>query len=62
VALTSVEGVAITVSTLDGLLDAPRPAGWMPVEFVLKAIGRMPLAGPDREALGLAAARFPLIA
>jgi hypothetical protein len=60
--------VALAARTLDGLLDSgePRgagyPAGWTAEEYLLKGTGRLPLTRADRSALGVLAARFPLIA
>jgi hypothetical protein len=55
--------VALATRTLDGLLgaDASRPGFWTTEEYLLKGTGRAPLAARDRDALGAAAARFPLL-
>ena len=56
-------GVAIAVTTLDGLLsdEAVRPGDWSDVDYVLKATGRLPLADHDRLVLGEAAGWIPLL-
>jgi hypothetical protein len=55
-------GLEITLAGLDGLLHQPRPGGWEPLQYVLKATGREPLTTDDRQQLGELADRFPLLA
>ena len=50
----------LSAATLDGLLGAPRPAGWDDISYLLKGTGRQPLSEEDRYALGERASRFPL--
>ncbi len=45
---------------LDGLLGAPRPAGWDEQAYVLKGTGRLALSDAERAGLGPAAGLFPL--
>jgi uncharacterized protein (TIGR03083 family) len=52
--------LGITSTTLDGLLEAPRPDGWDEITYLLKATGREPLTQRDRVALGDAGSRVPL--
>jgi uncharacterized protein (TIGR03083 family) len=52
--------LGITSTTLDGLLQAPRPSSWNEITYVLKATGRQSLTHRDRTALGDAASRLPL--
>jgi uncharacterized protein (TIGR03083 family) len=52
--------LVITSTTLDGLLQAPRPDGWDEIAYLLKATGRESLTQRDRVALGNAASRLPL--
>ena len=52
--------LVITSTTLDGLLQAPRPDGWDEVTYFLKATGRQALTQQDRAALADAVCRFPL--
>jgi hypothetical protein len=53
--------VEIAVSTLDGLLQASRPAGWGAAEYLLKGTGRVPLSEQDITILDADAAKFPLL-
>lgn len=53
-------GLDLVALTLDGLLDAPRPAPWDDFTYLLKGTGRLPLSPEDRELLGQAANLFPL--
>ena len=55
--------VALTERTLDGLLGPAtrRPAAWTSEEYLLKATGRLTLSEADRQSLGPAADRFPLL-
>jgi len=55
--------VALTERTLDGLLGpaSERPPGWTSEEYLLKATGRLTLSEADRQSLGPAADRFPLL-
>lgn len=55
--------VALTERTLDGLLGPAtrRPAAWTSEEYLLKATGRVALSEADRQSLGPAADRFPLL-
>jgi hypothetical protein len=57
------EAVDMAARTLDGLLgaDVSRPARWSETEYLLKGTGRQPLSTGDRDALGPAAALFPLL-
>jgi hypothetical protein len=52
--------VALTVKTLDGLLDAERPEGWDDLSYLRKATGREALDRRERKELGDAADRLPL--
>ena len=47
---------------LAGLLGAQIPGFWGDVAAALKGIGREPLTGEDRRALGPSAGKFPLFA
>jgi uncharacterized protein (TIGR03083 family) len=53
--------LSVAADTLDGILGAARPAGWGVETYLLKGTGRLPLGAADREALGAAADRFPLL-
>jgi Mycothiol maleylpyruvate isomerase N-terminal domain len=63
------QAVALATGTLDGLLGAvlsgvagvSRPGFWSAEEYLLKGTGRAPLTARDRDALGVAAERFPLL-
>ena len=52
--------LAVTTSTLDGLLGASRPAAWDDVTYLKKATGRDPLTEEDRAALGATADVLPV--
>ena len=52
----------VTRSVLVGLLEAEPPAGWDDTMFFDKGTGRAALSASDLDALGTAAARFPLLA
>ncbi len=54
--------LALVRRVLDGLLGARLPAAWDDVTAALRGTGREPLTEADRQALGTAAARFPLFA
>jgi uncharacterized protein (TIGR03083 family) len=51
----------LAASTLDGLLGAPRPAGWDLQAYILKGTGRTALDDRDRNDLGALADGFPLL-
>jgi hypothetical protein len=55
--------VDLATRTLDGLLGAgvSRPGFWTAAEYLLKGAGRAALTARDRDALGAAAGRFPLL-
>jgi len=53
--------VALTWRTLDGLLGATRPSGWLGEEYLLKATGRVALSPGDVGGLGSLVRRFPLL-
>ena len=55
------EPLAVTRRTLDGLWGRTAPAGWDDAAYVRKATGRQPLSDADRDVLGAAAARLPLL-
>jgi uncharacterized protein (TIGR03083 family) len=56
----SVGAISVATATLAGLLgELPPP--WDPLTFIRKGTGRLPLTPQDREALGAAAKRFPLL-
>lgn len=52
--------LAITTTTLDGLLKGPRPNHWNEVIYIRKATGRQPLTQEDRNSLGDAVNKLPL--
>ncbi len=52
--------VALTTTTLAGLLDAPRPGRWDDRPYLRKGTGREPLTEADHAALGPAASSIPL--
>lgn len=58
------DGLDLTTATLRALLkgDPPDALRWTDVIFVDKATGRAELTGAERDLLGEAAARFPLLA
>lgn len=60
--VSTTEGLAVTTGILDGLLDDPRPPHWTPHEYIRKGTGRQPLSSDDRQSLGDAADRLPLLA
>jgi mycothiol maleylpyruvate isomerase-like protein len=53
--------LGLVTRVLDGLLGAPRPAGWDEQTYVLKGTGRLPLSDAERAGLGPASDRFPLL-
>jgi uncharacterized protein (TIGR03083 family) len=53
--------LSLTRRTLEGLLESGKPERWDDATFVLKGAGRVPLTDEDRESLGPAAERFPLL-
>lgn len=53
------EALEVAAATLDGLLDAPRPAWWDLSTYVLKATGRAALLPEERSRLGSPAASYP---
>jgi hypothetical protein len=55
------QAAALATRTLDGLLGATRPGFWTAEEYLLKGTGREPLTADDRDVLGAAAERFPLL-
>jgi uncharacterized protein (TIGR03083 family) len=55
------EALAVTRETLDALAPGLPDPGWDQVTTVLKGTGRLPLDDAERQRLGPAAARFPLL-
>jgi hypothetical protein len=58
------EAAALATRTLDGLLGSAggfRPDSWTAEEYLLKGTGRAALSARDRDVLGEAAERFPLL-
>lgn len=55
------DAVALTRSTLEGLLGVSIPEGWSTEEMLIKPTGRYPLSERDRQALGPAAERIPVM-
>lgn len=53
------DALEVTAATLDGLLDAPRPAWWDLSTYVLKATGRLSLLPDETSRLGPTAASYP---
>ena len=53
------EALEVAAATLDGLLDAPRPAWWDLSTYILKATGRAALLPEETERLGTAAVSYP---
>ncbi|MHB1533260.1 MAG: maleylpyruvate isomerase N-terminal domain-containing protein [Acidimicrobiales bacterium] len=51
--------VELVTATLDGLLDAPRPAWWDTDTYIRKGSGRELLTEIDTARLGIAAERYP---
>jgi hypothetical protein len=57
------DAIALATATLDGLLGAgaTRPASWTAEDYLLKGTGRDALSDEDRQLLGGATGRFPLL-
>ncbi|MBG0825458.1 maleylpyruvate isomerase N-terminal domain-containing protein [Planomonospora sp. ID91781] len=53
--------LAVVRRTFDHLAGAPAGALWSDADYTLKGGGRLPLTGNERERLGPAADRFPLV-
>lgn len=53
------DSLEIAATTLDRLLQAPRPAWWDLSTYILKATGRVALLPEDRSYLGTTAAAYP---
>jgi len=53
------EAIELVAATLDGLLEAQRPASWDTETYVRKGTGREPLDDAERSRLGQLADRYP---
>lgn len=55
------EAIFVATLTMDGLLSAPRVGRWDETTYLMKVTGRVPLTDGERQELGAAAAKVPVI-
>ena len=55
------DALEVTASALDRLAGAPRPGWWDLTTYLRKATGRLRLDSGERDRLGAAASRYPVL-